>query len=324
MRRIGLALAVALVAAGSARAEGTAQDLVVAQAIRAAELCAAANIDSAAVEAAFAADGWPAFEEGPQGVRVTYRPARTKKSDPIILAVGLRPTVSGQGLRIGSCSIAFQAKLAPLAWKAVEARFTPGQSADAAIFLRREAGSIRPMTLMEMIDALEVAVARYPAGDQQIMMTVKKRGKVGALEVTVYEKAAAAAGAPAQAPTSASTTGARANFLATMGRVQEPELSRRIEAAAGHPLGSERNPVRVSMVAGERNYLARLRCSDGAAPAFQRIGSMAATVYGSIMDGYDVVCAQGQPAKSMIYMDMYHPEHRETAAPPGFTLAAEY
>ncbi|MFN3858371.1 MAG: hypothetical protein ACK4RV_11540 [Caulobacter sp.] len=105
------------------------------------------------------------------------------------------------------------------------------------------------------------------------------------------------------------------------GRVSAAETTRRAKAAARHPLGSRENPVRVNMPAGQRNYLTRLRCSDGAAPAFVRVGNFGAGIYGSIIDGYEVTCLGGQPARSLIFMDMYHPDHVETAAPPGFTLA---
>jgi hypothetical protein len=110
--------------------------------------------------------------------------------------------------------------------------------------------------------------------------------------------------------------------LLTGGRVSAAQVSRIAAEAAQHPLGSEANPIRVSMPEGERAYLARLRCSDGSAPAFERHGSAGAGPYGSILDIYAVICPSGEPRESTLWMDMYHPQHRETAAPPGFTLAA--
>jgi hypothetical protein len=86
------------------------------------------------------------------------------------------------------------------------------------------------------------------------------------------------------------------------------------------PLGSEQNPVRVNMPAGEREYLSRLRCSDGAAPTFDRQGSAGPGPDNHILDIYAVRCAAGEPRESQIWMDMYHPPRTERAAPPGFTL----
>ncbi len=90
-------------------------------------------------------------------------------------------------------------------------------------------------------------------------------------------------------------------------------------ASAGN-LGSQQNPVQVNMPPGERAYLSRLRCSDGAAPTFTRMGSSDGGGDGHILDVYAVRCAAGEPRESEIWMDMYHPTHNERRAPPGFTL----
>ena len=87
----------------------------------------------------------------------------------------------------------------------------------------------------------------------------------------------------------------------------------------GGALGSESNPVRADMPHGERAYLARLRCSNGAAPQFVRIGSMGIQ-HNHVIDGYDVKCAGAEPAEATIYMDMYHSGHVEARAVPGFTI----
>jgi hypothetical protein len=58
------------------------------------------------------------------------------------------------------------------------------------------------------------------------------------------------------------------------GRVQGVELDRRVAAAQAFPLGSRQNPVRVAIPPGQRAYLARLRCPDGQAPAFERTGNL--------------------------------------------------
>ena len=107
------------------------------------------------------------------------------------------------------------------------------------------------------------------------------------------------------------------------GPAMEPgEMDRTIAAAAVHPLGSEKNPVRVNMPGGERFYLERLRCANGRAPAFARSGSVGIGVYGNVIDLYGVQCPGSTPADSAVYMDMYFADHVETAAVPGFTIVA--
>jgi hypothetical protein len=99
------------------------------------------------------------------------------------------------------------------------------------------------------------------------------------------------------------------------------ERSNRVAASlGGHPFGSAQNPVRVHRPAGERAYLARLRCANERAPQFERIGSFGLGPYGMILDGYSVTCPGSAPADSTIYLDMYHPNHVETQAPPGFKI----
>lgn len=83
------------------------------------------------------------------------------------------------------------------------------------------------------------------------------------------------------------------------------------------PLGDKGNPVRVHTPNGQRAYLSRLACPDGATPTFSRVGSFGRGVYGTIIDGYDVNCAG---KSSMVFMDMYHPDYVEKRAVPGFTI----
>ena len=133
-------------------------------------------------------------------------------------------------------------------------------------------------------------------------------------------------GACATTPEPETTSAGADDFAALLfsgGRVNGAELDKRIAEAVKHPLGAKENPARVNMPPGQRAYLARLRCSDGRAPVFERVGNFGPGVYGSIIDGYDVRCLTGSPAQSMIYMDMYHPQHSETGAPPGFTIVPE-
>ncbi len=85
------------------------------------------------------------------------------------------------------------------------------------------------------------------------------------------------------------------------------------------PLGSEANPVRANMPVGQRAYLDRLRCSDGSAPDYERVGNYGSGPYGSIIDGYQVDCGDSAPGEVLIFMDMYH-RHVENEAVPGFTI----
>lgn len=95
------------------------------------------------------------------------------------------------------------------------------------------------------------------------------------------------------------------------------KLDRAVEKAKAHPFGSAQNPVRADGPQGQRAYLRRLRCADGAPPRFQRGGSTGIGPYGTMLDVYSVQC--GDAAAVPVYMDMYH-EHVEAAPVPGFTI----
>lgn len=111
-----------------------------------------------------------------------------------------------------------------------------------------------------------------------------------------------------------------AAMLAGESELQGQHLDAAIEKASEHPFGSAENPVRASTPWGQRAYLDRLRCTDGAAPTYARGGSVGASPYGNIMDVYNVDCGAAEPGSVEIYMDMYHKGHLETAAVPGFTI----
>jgi hypothetical protein len=85
-------------------------------------------------------------------------------------------------------------------------------------------------------------------------------------------------------------------------------------------LGSQNNPVRAHMPQGQRAYLERLRCSDGRAPEFNRIGNFGVGVYGNIVDGYNVDCGTAEPGRAQVFMDMYHRGYVEDRPVPGFTI----
>lgn len=90
-----------------------------------------------------------------------------------------------------------------------------------------------------------------------------------------------------------------------------------IAAAAAFPLGSMENPVRVGGPAGERAYLARLRCADGGAPRLGARSDKGEGAFGSMVAAYRLEC--GAAAVELV-MDMYHGEHVEDRAPPGFAI----
>ncbi len=92
------------------------------------------------------------------------------------------------------------------------------------------------------------------------------------------------------------------------------------ESKVSGELGAKSNPVRCSGPRGERAYLNRLRCGDGKAPKFYRIGSFGEGPYGNILDGYSVKC--GEADAVTIFMDMYH-DHVEREAVPGFRIVNE-
>ena len=143
------------------------------------------------------------------------------------------------------------------------------------------------------------------------------------IRLTLIAAAAAAMLSLSACATTTTTTDDAPLRGGIFGPAMEPaEMSRMIAAAAVHPLGSEKNPVRVNMPGGERFYLERLRCANGRAPAFARSGSVGTGVYGNVIDLYDVQCPGSTPTDSAVYMDMYFPDHIETAAVPGFTIVA--
>jgi hypothetical protein len=102
--------------------------------------------------------------------------------------------------------------------------------------------------------------------------------------------------------------------------VPDEEQDPLVAAAAAFPLGSSENPVRVGGPEGEIAYLQRLRCSDGATPRIGARSQGGPGAFGSLVASYPLSCAGAAPVT--LVMDMYHAEHREESAPPGFTLPA--
>jgi hypothetical protein len=101
-------------------------------------------------------------------------------------------------------------------------------------------------------------------------------------------------------------------------RSPEDEELALIRAAEQHPLGTLDNPIRVGGPVGEHAYLGRLRCPDGAIPHVGPRGEGGVGAFGSITGAYAVSCGASQ---TRLIFDIYHEEHVEDRAPPGFTLA---
>jgi hypothetical protein len=93
-----------------------------------------------------------------------------------------------------------------------------------------------------------------------------------------------------------------------------------VAAAAAFPLGSAQNPVRVGGPEGERAYLARLRCGNGAAPAIGQRTDGGVGAFGSVVNAYTVDCGAAAPGRTILSIDIYHEEHREDRAPAGLTI----
>jgi hypothetical protein len=128
-----------------------------------------------------------------------------------------------------------------------------------------------------------------------------------------------AAPAAAQQPRIGQRTASPEAMVAQMNPASPEEEMRALVAAAdAHPLGTRENPVRVGGPDGERAYLARLRCPDGAAPRIGARREAGTGAFGSVVAAYQVICGD---ADTPIVFDMYHEEHVETRAPAGFTLA---
>lgn len=126
----------------------------------------------------------------------------------------------------------------------------------------------------------------------------------------------------AATPASAQRLGARTNSPEAMVAQLNPaspeeEMRALVAAADAHPLGSIENPIRVGGPEGERAYLGRLRCADGAAPRIGGRSGAGVGAFGSVVAAYPLNCSA---TSARLVFDMYHEEHVETRAPAGFTL----
>jgi hypothetical protein len=93
-------------------------------------------------------------------------------------------------------------------------------------------------------------------------------------------------------------------------------------AAAAHPLGTEKNPLRVGGPEGARAYIARLRCADGSRPKIGPRSSGGIGAYGTLTERYPLDCGGAAPGRVALAFDFYHAEHVETRPAPGFALDA--
>ena len=98
----------------------------------------------------------------------------------------------------------------------------------------------------------------------------------------------------------------------------QDDIAEALAAAAAHPLGTLQNPVRVGGPEGERAYIARLRCADGAEPQVGPRRDAGVGAFGTVVGAYPLDC-RGTGRFDLV-LDMYHEEHRETRAPAGFSL----
>ena len=125
--------------------------------------------------------------------------------------------------------------------------------------------------------------------------------------------------AAAQEPELGARTASPQSHLPAAGLAPgEDDLAAAIAAAETHPLGTLENPIRVGGPEGERAYLFRLRCADGAVPRIGERGDGGVDAYGTLAGVYPVTCAAGTV---QLHFDMYHEEHVENRAPTGFSVA---
>ena len=131
-----------------------------------------------------------------------------------------------------------------------------------------------------------------------------------------------AAGSNAAAQKIGERTGVPEELFSGIGEgTGDAELEQAIAAAAAHPLGSLANPVRVGGPEGARAYLGRLRCADGSVPKVGEQADGGVGAFGTVTLLYRLDCGRAAPGTAAVTVDIYHEEHRETQAPPGWSIA---
>ena len=135
--------------------------------------------------------------------------------------------------------------------------------------------------------------------------------------------AAALLAAPAAAQKIGARTASPDQVLGQAAPVDPMAEAEQIAAAASvHPLGTEKNPLRVGGPEGARAYIARLRCSDGSSPQVGPRSPGGIGAYGTVTERYPLDCGGAAPGRVALAFDFYHQEHVETRPAPGFALAA--
>lgn len=133
---------------------------------------------------------------------------------------------------------------------------------------------------------------------------------------------AALSAAPATAQKLGQRTAPPEKSMAGIGEgSSDAEVARELAAAAAFPLGTAQNPIRVAGPEGERAYLGRLRCGDGAMPRVGAQGPGGTGAFGNVLDLAPVDCGAAAPGHADLLIDVYQEEHPEEEPPPGFRLA---
>jgi hypothetical protein len=123
------------------------------------------------------------------------------------------------------------------------------------------------------------------------------------------------------APSLAAQSGTPRQMMEELGVAPSlQDVARAVERARNEPLGSSRNPVRVSGAQGEHAYIARLRCGDGSRPQVGDRHNAGVGAFGSIVDVWPLDCGSAAPGRFDLVLDMYHDNYEETRAPAGFSL----
>lgn len=138
-----------------------------------------------------------------------------------------------------------------------------------------------------------------------------------ALSMLVFSAAAISQVTPVQPGLGQRTQTPEALFQGMSQENPEQEMARLVAAADGYPLGTVENPIRVGGPEGERNYLARLSCADGTPIRIGTRSDAGMGGFGAVTAAYGVAC--GGTTRRLVF-DMYHQEHVENRAPPGFSI----
>jgi hypothetical protein len=135
--------------------------------------------------------------------------------------------------------------------------------------------------------------------------------------------AAALLAAPAAAQKLGARTSSPDQVLGQSAPVDPMVEAEQIAAAASaHPLGTEKNPLRVGGPEGARAYIARLRCADGSRPQVGPRSGGGIGAYGTLTERYPIDCGGAAPGRVALAFDFYHAEHVETRPAPGFAIVA--